>query len=142
VPSSNPQLGDFNGSYPDYKVHASGSTTDANAKNLTFAIPGAPSVIPIPTDTAWMVTAYVVARRQDVDNEGAAWWIWNAFHNNAGTVQTFDQSTITQISALGGGINWKADVQANAGLVISVQSNEAGKTIYWNAVVHIVQVSG
>ncbi len=142
VPATNQQLGDFNGSYPEYRIHASGSTSDANAKYLTYGLPNAPNVLVVPVDTTWMFTVYVLARRQDADNESAAWWIRGALYNNAGTTQLLD---VTDIKAIydnnGNSATWVADAQINGGLVINV-AGQALKTIYWNAVTHIIQVSG
>ena len=54
--AATPQLGDFAGSFPDYKVYASGSTTDGVAKSLTFGVSDNPTGLAVPNDTTWMFT--------------------------------------------------------------------------------------
>ena len=138
VPATNAQLGDFNGSFPDYKVYASGSTTDGITRSLTFGLPSSPTALIVPTDTTWMFTIYVVARRTDADNESAAYWIQGAVDNNAGVTAMV---ALPQVTAVEDSVAWNATVQVVGGMAIRV-TGEAAKTIYWNAVTHIVQVSG
>jgi len=133
------QLGDFNGTFPDYKVYASGSTTDGNTKSLNFNVKDTPTGLAVPNDTTWMFTTYVVARRTDADNESAAYWIQGAIDNNAGTVGMVG---IPQVTAIEDTAAWNATAAALAGRFLIRVTGEAAKTIYWNAVTHIVQVSG
>ena len=132
------QLGDFGGSFPDYRVYASGSTSDGNAKSLTFALQD-PTGLAVPNDTTWMFTTYVVARRPDADNESAAYWIQGAIDNNAGTVALVGA---VQVTAIEDTVAWNATVAAIGGRMVIRCTGEAAKTIFWNAVTHIVQVSG
>jgi len=136
--TSTPQLGDFTGAYPEYRVYASGSTTDATVTSLKFGLPGAPLTLTVPNDTTWMYTVYVVARRTDADNESAAYWIQGAIDNNAGTVANV---ALPQVTAVEDSVGWNATIQGVGGMSIRV-TGEASKTIYWNAVAHIIQVSG
>jgi hypothetical protein len=133
------QLGDFTGAYPEYKVYASGSTSDGAAKSLTFGLPTSPTGLDVPNDTTWMFTVYVVARRQDADNESAAYWIQGAIDNNGGTVALVGA---VQVTAIEDNAGWNATAVALGGRLNLRVTGEAAKTIYWNAVTHIVQVSG
>ena len=139
VPATNTQLGDFGGSFPEYRVYASGSTTNATVTSLKFALQTAPTALVVPNDTTWMFTIYVAARRQDADNESAAFWIQGAVHNNANTTTLVDIPQVKTI--ISAGIGWGANVAVVGGMSIRV-TGEVSKTIYWNAVAHIVQVSG
>jgi hypothetical protein len=85
-----------------------------------------------------MFTSYVVARRTDADNESAAYWIQGAVDNNGGTTAMV---AIPQVVAIEDSVGWDVTVQVVGGMSIRV-TGEASKTIYWNAVTHIVQVSG
>ena len=136
--AAHPQLGDFAGSFPDYKVYASGSTSDGNTKSLTFGLQD-PAGLTVPNDTTWMFTSYVVARRTDADNESAAYWIQGAIDNNAGTVALVGA---VQVTAIEDTAAWNATAVALGGKFLIRVTGEAAKTIYWNAVTHIVQVSG
>jgi hypothetical protein len=138
VPATNTQLGDFGGSFPEYRVYASGSTSDAITKSLTFGLPSSPTALIVPNDTTWMFTIYVVARRTDADNESAAYWIQGAVDNNGGTTAMV---ALPQVTAVEDNVAWNATVQVVGGMAIRV-TGEAAKTVYWNAVTHIVQVSG
>jgi hypothetical protein len=133
------QLGDFAGSHPEYRVYASGSTTNALQLALQFNVWNNPAGLEVPNDTTWMFTSYVVARRTDADNESAAYWLQGAVDNNAGTVALLgpiQQTAIEDVAA------WDATF-AVAGTRLTLRvTGEASKTIYWNAVTHIVQVSG
>ena len=132
------QLGDFAGSFPDYKVYASGSTSDGITKSLTFGLQD-PAGLTVPNDTTWMFTSYIVARRTDADNESAAYWLQGAVDNNAGTVALVGA---VQVTAIEDTVAWNATAGALGGKLQLRVTGEAGKTINWNAVTHIVQVSG
>jgi hypothetical protein len=132
------QLGDFAGSFPDYKVYASGSTSDGNTKSLTFGLQD-PAGLTVPNDTTWMFTSYIVARRTDADNESAAYWLQGCVDNNAGTVALVGA---VQVTAVEDTAAWNATAVALGGKLQLRVTGEAAKTIYWNAVTHIVQVSG
>ena len=133
------QLGDSNGLFPEYKVYASGSTTNATVTSLQFAVKNAFAGILVPNDTTWMFTSYIVARRTDADNESAAYWIQGAIDNNAGTVAMVG---IPQVTAIEDTAAWNAQAVALGGALLLRVTGEVDKTIYWNAVTHIVQVSG
>ena len=82
---------------------------------------------------------YVVARRTDADNESAAYWLQGCVDNNAGTVALVGA---VQKTAIEDTPAWDVNtVVAGTRLNLRV-TGEAAKTIYWNAVMHIVQVSG
>ena len=133
-------LMDSTGKHAEYRVYATGSTTDATVTSMRFTIPDTTLPgISIPTDTTWMYTAYIVARRTDADNESAAYWIQGAMDNNAGVVAAVGVPVKTAIEDT---VAWDVSV-ANIGtrLVIRI-TGEASKTIKWNAVLHIIQVSG
>ena len=140
--AATPQLGDFAGSFPDYKVYASGSTTDGVAKSLTFGVSDNPTGLAVPNDTTWMFTTYVVARRTDADNESAAYWIQGAIDNNAGTVALVGAVITTAPAPIEDTVAWNATVIAAGGRMLIRCTGEAAKTVYWNSVTHIVQVSG
>ena len=136
--AAHPQLGDFAGSFPDYKVYASGSTSDGVTKALTFGLQD-PTGLTVPNDTTWMFTSYIVARRTDADNESAAYWVQGCVDNNAGTVALVGA---VQVTAVEDTVAWNATAVALGGRLQLRVTGEAAKTIYWNAVTHIVQVSG
>ena len=79
-----------------------------------------------------------MARRSDADNESAAYWIQGAVDNNAGTTAMV---ALPQVTAVEDSVGWNATVQVVGGMAIRV-TGESAKTVYWNAVTHIVQVSG
>jgi hypothetical protein len=137
--AATPQLGDFTGAYPEYRVYASGSTTNATQTSLQFNVWNSPTGLAVPNDTTWMFTVFLVARRTDADNESAAYWIQGAIDNNAGTVAMV---ALPQVTAVEDSIGWDATVQAIGGRMAIRVTGESAKTIYWNAVSHIVQVSG
>ena len=137
--AATPQLGDFSGAYPEYRVYASGSTTDGNQTSLQFNVWNNPAGLAIPNDTTWMFTSYIVARRTDADNESAAYWLQGAIDNNAGAVALVGAVNQTAIEDT---VAWDATAIALGGRLILRVTGEAAKTIYWNAVTHIVQVSG
>jgi hypothetical protein len=86
-----------------------------------------------------MFTIFLVARRTDADNESAAYWIQGAIDNNAGTVAMV---AIPQVTAVEDTVAWNATVQAIAGRMVIRVTGENAKTIRWNAVTNIIQVSG
>jgi hypothetical protein len=137
--AATPQLGDLTGAYPDYRVYASGSTADGSTVSLNFNVSDNPSGLSVPNDTTWMFTSYIVARRTDADNESAAYWIQGAIDNNAGTVALVGS---VQVTALEDTVAWNATATALAGRLLLRVTGETSKTIRWNAVTHIVQVSG
>ena len=139
VPATNQQVGDFNGSFPEYRMYASGSTTDATVTSLKFALPNTPTSLRIPNDTTWMFTVYVVGRRTDADNDSVAMWIRNAAHNNADTVTLLDATGNTLKV---GNTDLNATVTAVANSIAIRVTGQLTKTIYWNAVINIIQVSG
>ena len=137
--AATPQLGDFAGTYPEYRVYASGSTTNATPASLNFNVWNNTTGLAVPNDTTWMFTSYIVARRTDADNESAAYWLQGAVDNNAGTVALVGTVVVTALEDSAG---WNATAMAVAGRLQLRVTGEASKTIYWNAVTHIVQVSG
>jgi hypothetical protein len=137
--TATPQLGDISGAYPEYRVYASGSTSDGTTASLLFNVSDNPSGLSVPNDTTWMFTSYVVARRTDADNESAAYWIQGAIDNNAGTVALVGA---VQVTALEDTVAWNATATALAGRFLLRVTGETAKTIRWNAVTNIVQVSG
>jgi hypothetical protein len=137
--AATPQLGDFTGAYPEYRVYGSGSTTDGTQTTLTYNVWTTPTGLAIPNDTTWMFTTYIVARRTDADNESAAYWLQGAIDNNAGTVALVGA---VQVTAIEDTVAWDATAVAFGGRLVHRVTGEAGKTIRWNLVTHIVQVSG
>jgi hypothetical protein len=137
--AATPQLGDFTGAYPEYRVYASGSTTDGTQTTLQFNVWNNPAGLAVPNDTTWMFTSYIVARRTDADNESAAYWIQGAIDNNAGAVALVGA---VQVTAIEDTVAWNTTAVALGGRLLLRVTGEAAKTIYWNAVTHIVQVSG
>jgi hypothetical protein len=137
--SATPQLGDFSAAFPEYKVYASGSTTDGNQTSLQFNVWNNPAGLAVPNDTTWMFTSYIVARRTDADNESAAYWLQGAIDNNAGAVALVGA---VQVTAIEDTPAWAATAVAIGGRLVLRVTGETAKTIYWNAVTHIVQVSG
>jgi hypothetical protein len=134
-----PQLGDYSGSFPEYKVYGSGSTTNASETSLIFNVSDNPTGLAVPIDTTWMFTTYVVARRQDADNESAAYWLQGAIDNNAGTVALVGT---VQKTAVEDSSSWDANIYALGGRYVLRVTGETSKTIYWNSISHIVQVNG
>ena len=137
--AATPQLGDFAGTYPEYRVYASGSTTNATPSSLNFNVWNNTTGLAVPNDTTWMFTSYIVARRTDANNESAAYWIQGAIDNNAGTVALVGAIQITAIEDIPG---WAAIATAAGGRFLLRVTGEAAKTIYWTSVTHIVQGSG
>jgi hypothetical protein len=86
-----------------------------------------------------MFTSYVVARRTDADNESAAYWIYGAIDNNAGVVALVGS---VQVTALEDTVAWNATATSIGPRLAIRVTGETSKTINWNAVTHIVQVSG
>jgi hypothetical protein len=137
--AATPQLGDFTGAYPEYRVYASGSTSDGNQTSLQFNVWNNPTGLAVPNDTTWMFTTFLVARRTDADNESAAYWLQGAIDNNAGSVALV--GTVNQ-TAIEDTVAWNATAVALGGRLVLRVTGEAAKTIRWNAVTNIVQVSG
>jgi hypothetical protein len=137
--AATPQLGDFTGAYPEYRVYASGSTTDGTQTTLQFNVWNNVAGLAVPNDTTWMFTSYIVARRTDADNESAAYWLQGAIDNNAGAVALVGA---VQVTAIEDTVAWNTTAVALGGRLLLRVTGEAAKTIYWNAVTHIVQVSG
>lgn len=138
--AAHPRFGDTTGTFPEYRIYASGSTTDATQTSLRFALNEVtPTGLAVPNDTTWMFTIYVVARRTDADNESAAYWIQGCVDNNALTVALVG---VPQVTAIEDTAAWDASVQIVGGRLTIRVTGEAAKTIYWNAITHIVQVSG
>jgi hypothetical protein len=137
---TNAQIGDFAPSFPEFRVYASGSTTSGTTTSLNFALNDtAPAGLLIPDDTTWMFTIYVVARRTDADNESAAYWLQGAADRNAGVGALVGA---VQITAIEDTPAWAATATMVGNRLLIRVTGEAAKTIYWNAVAHIVQVSG
>jgi Na+-translocating ferredoxin:NAD+ oxidoreductase RnfE subunit len=86
-----------------------------------------------------MFTTFLVARRTDADNESAAYWLQGAIDNNAGSVALV--GTVNQ-TAIEDTVAWNATAVALGGRLVLRVTGEAAKTIRWNAVTNIVQVSG
>jgi hypothetical protein len=137
--AATPQLGDFSGAYPEYRVYASGSTTNGTQTSLQFNVWNNPTGLAVPNDTTWMFSSYIVARRTDADNESAAWWLRGAIDNNAGNVALVGD--INEF-VLRDDIDWQATIVALGGRMSIRVTGKVSETISWNAVTHIVQVSG
>jgi len=135
---ANGALSDPVGYYPNYRVYFYGTTTTDTRTRLTFGLASELDIIPLPNDTTWQVTAYIVARRTDADNESAAYWIQGAIDNNAGTIAMVGSPQITAIEDTAA---WSATIDALAGLYVEV-IGETGKTIRWSGYIDINQVSG
>jgi hypothetical protein len=137
--AATPQLGDFTGAYPEYRVYASGSTTNGTQTTLKFNVWNNPTGLAVPNDTTWMFSSYIVARRTDADNESAAWWLRGAIDNNAGNVALVGD---VNEFVLRDDIDWQATIVALGGRMSIRVTGKVSETISWNAVTHIVQVSG
>jgi hypothetical protein len=137
--AATPQLGDFTGAYPEYRVYASGSTTNGTQTSLQFNVWNNPTGLSVPNDTTWMFSSYIVARRTDADNESAAWWLRGAIDNNAGAVALV--GAVNEF-VLRDDIDWQATIVALGGRMSIRVTGKVSETISWNAVTHIVQVSG
>ena len=135
----NSQLSDPFGSYPNYRVYFYKTTTTVTRTRVTYGDGAESDLLLVPTDTTWMFTAYIVARRTDADNESAAYWVQGAIDNNAGTV---DLVGAPQITALEDTPAWNVEVTAFGGALSIAVIGEDAKTIRWNGYIDIVQVSG
>ena len=131
-------LSDASGRYPNYRIYMSRQTTNAAYTAMTYGNSGATTVLAPATDTTWMYTAYIVARRTDADNESAAYWVQGAIDNNAGTMALVGAPTITAVEDT---VGWDVQILGATGLVINVRG-AVGSTVRWNGYVDIVQVSG
>jgi len=107
--------------------------------------PGTNTTLVIPESTTWLVKVYVVARRTDVDGEGAAWEFSYAVRRPAGVsypslIGSVSKTVIADDSAG----TWDADATiwaVNYRLYIRGKG-EAGKTVRFVARVELTQVKG
>lgn len=96
----------------------------------------------IPSDTTWMFTLSIVARREDADDESAAYKIEGCIDNNAGTTGLVGSTTDTVIAE--DTVGWSTRVVASNGTdslqwyVTGVSSSE----IRWVARIDLVEVTG
>lgn len=125
-------------------VVARKQTTDATATHLTLggAAESTGTRLVIPTDTTWLFSALIVARRTDADGESAAYRVEGCIDNNAGTTALVGTPVVTVLSE--DTATWDVAASANDtndALRLTV-TGEAAKTINWVARVELVEVTG
>ena len=120
------------------------TTTDGSATDLTTdaaAPSGTTNVIAIGDNTTCSYDIHVVARRTDVDGEGASYKINVALDRNSGVASTAliggDYKVIVAEDTAGWDVNVSADT-TNGALRVTV-TGQAGKTIKWTAFVREVR---
>lgn len=114
----------------------------SNATQTELFLNGSSLRITIPTDTTWVFSAMVVARRTDADNESAAYIIEGCIDNNAGTTALVGTVTVTVLAE--DNAAWDAVAEAdntNDALVFKVTA-EAAKAVRWVGWVRLVEVTG
>lgn len=119
---------------------ARNQTTDATTTELF--LDGSSERCTIDSDTSWMFTISIVARRTDADNESAMYKVEGGIDNNAGTTALVGSVTKTVIAE--DTAAWDVTVTAdntNNALTIDVDG-EGSKTINWVAKIELTEVSG
>jgi hypothetical protein len=116
----------------------------ARTVTTTNATPQFLPIVSIPADTTYTFSIFIAARRTDADNESAGYRIEGVVDRNATAASTAFVGTPT-VTVLGEDTAaWDVAVQvetANGGIRV-LCTGEAAKTIVWNAVYQIVQVTG
>ena len=90
---------------------------------------------------AWLFKVYIIARRQDANNEGAAWEFTGAIDRNGSTTALIGTR---QKNIIANDSGWDAEVSAddtNESLKIEV-TGENSKTIWWVARIELTEVNG
>lgn len=124
---------------PSPFIELSNITTDATETEL-FTADG--SSISVPVDSTIGFTISIVARRTDVDGEGAFYRLQGGIHNNAGTT-TIPQPITKKIFMETEGL-WDVSVEANDtdDTIRVLVKGQVGKTVEWKAKVFIVEEIG
>jgi len=116
------------------------TSTDATATDLF--LDGTATRPQIPADSTWFVTAKVVARRTDADNESAAYRLEACIDRNAGSTAALVGS-VTQTVVGEDTAAWDVTLTVNTSGTINVRATgEAGKTVRWVALIEAIQVTG
>jgi hypothetical protein len=118
-----------------------GAVTDELTTNGSTA--SSTTRIAIASDSTYLFTIRVVARRTDADNESAAWEFRGCIDNNAGTTDFVGCPTMTTIADDSSGA-WVVSVNAdntNDALTITA-TGVAGKTIRFLAYAEVVKITG
>jgi hypothetical protein len=120
------------------------TTTDGNSADLTTdgnAPSGTTNIITIGDNTTASYDIHVVARRTDVDGEGASYKLNVALDRNTGAASTDliggDYKVIIAKDTPSWDVNTSADT-VNGALKVTV-TGQAGKTIKWTAFVREVR---
>lgn len=116
------------------------SSTDGTEVELF--LDGTDDRLVLPSDTTWQYDITIIARRTDVDGEGASYRFMGGIDNNAGTVALVgaqvEETEIEDTAA------WDCNVAAddtNDALTMKC-TGEAAKTIRWVANITLVEVAG
>jgi hypothetical protein len=138
--AATPELYDSLGVYPKYQVYVRQVTTDATETPMVFGTFDNRAFIPLPNDTTWLVTAYIVARKANFDDTSAGYWIRALIDNNANVIAMVGQP---QVQAIEDDVTYNATIDAGSGTGLRVVvKGQTGHTVRWNGWVDIVQVSG
>lgn len=117
------------------------STTDATQSELFLN--GSSERMVLADQDCWLFKVYIVARRQDANNEGAAWEISGCIDRNGTSTALIGAINKTVIADDSSG-TWDVTAEAddtNEALVIKV-TGEAAKTIRWVARIELTEVNG
>lgn len=117
----------------------SGATFDLTVDGNT---PNANNTIAIETDSTYAFWGLIVARREDADNESAAYEIKGVIDNNAGTTAFVGTPTLTILAE--DSPAWDVAIVAddtNDALGIKV-TGVAGQTIRWSGSVRLIKIKG
>ena len=116
----------------------------ARTATTTSATPAFLPLVSIPADTTYTFSIFITARRTDADDESAGYKIEGVVDRNAAAATTAFVGVPT-VTVLGEDTAaWDVAVQvetANGGIRV-LCTGQAAKTIVWNAVYQIVQVTG
>jgi hypothetical protein len=130
---------------------AAGTATDfLTADNTAVQTSNTNNTIFIDTDSTYAFTAFIVARRADVDNESAAWKIEGCLDKNGSNTAAFvgtptktvlgnDNSGVWDVNAV---IETSSNFGTNIGSLGFVVTGQAGKTINWVGHIQLVKVKG
>lgn len=121
----------------------SSQTTDATQTELFIDGTGGTSRMVLADDSTWRFEIEVVARRTDVNDEGAAYKFVGAIDRNTGVATTAVIGSIAETIDAEDTAAWSVAVDAdttNGSLRIQV-TGEAAKTVRWVAFVRTVQVA-
>lgn len=117
-------------------------TTDATPAEMF--LDGSGVRLTLADDTTWCFSILLVARRTDVNGEGAGYKLEGVIDRNVGVATTALVGTVTTTVLAEDSAAWDAAVTAdtaNGSLLITV-TGEAAKTINWTARIELAEVTG